>query len=235
MIKSLVVAGILSLSGPFLASAQTDSTFVAAAKENAIQFYTQTIGVQSRLFEGSEYKDYIAQRDEFPFMHDDVINGNVKYNGEIYKNVPLYYDLEIDQVITSYPHGNKVQLLREKVQYFEMDGHKFVPLFNTRVANGFYDLQYDGKLKFFVRKQKESVLKVNSNGSDPHRVFELRVKYFILKNGAYHSVKSKKSVLSLLKDKKRNLKKALRAEKIKFRSERERAIVFLLKNYEQTQ
>lgn len=235
MIKPRTLAGIVSLLAPLAALAQTDSTYVAAAKDNAIRFYTKTIGVQSRLFEGSEYKDYIAQRDEYPFMHDDVVNGNIKYHGEVYKDIPLYYDLEKDQIITSYPHGNKVQLLREKVEYFEIDGHKFVPLFNTKIPDGFYDLQYDGKMKFYVHKRKESVLKVNSNGSDPHRVFEQRVKYFILKNGIFFSVKSKKSVLALLKDKKRNLKKALRAENIRFKPERERAIAFLLRNYEQTQ
>jgi len=219
----------------FAANAQqlNDTTFVATAKERAVQFYTQTIGVQSALYEGSEYKEYIALRDEFPYMHDDVVYGNVKYNRELYKNVPLYFDLEKDQIITSYPHGNKVQLLREKVEYFDLDGHRFVLLQGQKVNDGFYDLLYDGKLKFYARRTKVRVLKVNSNGGDATRVFEARNKYFVLKNGVYHVVKSKRSVLALLSDKKRDLKRALRTENTKFGREREKTITLLLKHYEQ--
>ncbi|HMJ71044.1 MAG TPA: hypothetical protein VK508_19220 [Cyclobacteriaceae bacterium] len=237
MIKpSSIVVALLVLC-VFSAKAQqtNDTTFVVAAKDNAVQFYTQTIGVQSRLFEGSDYKEYIAQRDEFPYLNDDVVYGSVKYAGEVYKNIPLYYDLEKDQVITSYPFGNKVQLLREKVEYFDIGGHKYVLLQNTKVQDGFYDLLYDGKMKFYVHRQKVPVLKVNSNGSEATRTFEERVKYFILKNGAFHTVRSKGSVMGLLKDKKKDLKKALRTEKVRFGQERERSITLLLKNYERIQ
>jgi hypothetical protein len=237
MIKpSSILSGLLVLC-VFLAKAQqpNDTTFVIAAKDNALKFYTQTIGVQSRLFEGSDYKEYIPQRDEFPYLHDDVMNGDVKYGGEVYKDVALYYDLEKDEVITSYPHGNKVQLLRDKVEYFDIGGHRFVLLQNQKVTAGFYDLLYDGKMKFYARRQKVRVLKVNTNGSEAYNTFEERVKYFILKNGVFHTVRSKRSVLGLLKDKKKDMKRLLRAENVGFGREREKAITLLLKNYERTQ
>jgi hypothetical protein len=237
MIKtSSVVAALLFFTG-LAAEAQqlSDSTFVAQAKNNAINVYTQAIGVQSHLYNGSEYKEHILTSDEYPFMHDDVMTGNVKYAGELYTRVPLWYDLEIDQAITSYPHGNKVQLIRDKVEYFEIDNHRFVLLDNNKVTTGFYDLQYDGKLKFYVRKVKVPVLKVNSNGSEARTIFETRTRYFILKNGVYHNVKSKRSVLDLVRDKKKDLKRALRGKKMYYKKDREAAITFLLSEYERMQ
>jgi hypothetical protein len=237
MIKaSSIVAALLILAG-FTAKAQqlSDTTFVADARNNALNVYTQAISVQSHLFNGSEYKEHILSADEYPFLHDDVMTGNVKYAGELYTGVPLWYDLELDQVITSYPHGNKVQLLRHKVEYFEIANHKFVFLDNKKVATGFYDQLYDGKMKFYVRKVKVPIMKVNSNGGEARHVFELRTKYLLFKNGVYHTVKSKRSVMIFMKDKKKELKRALRAKKLVFNRDREEAITFLLSEYERTQ
>lgn len=237
MIKtSSTVAALLILAG-FTAQAQqlSDTTFVSEARNNAINAYTQAISVQSHLFNGTEYKEHIFSDEEYPFLHEDVMTGSVKYAGEVYTNIPMWYDLELDQAITAYPHGNKVQLLRDKVEYFKIDGHTFVYLDNKKVTTGFYDLLYDGKMKFYVRKVKVPLLKVSSNGGDPRRVFELRTKYFLLKNGVFHTVKSKRSVMAFMKDKKKELKRALRGKNFAFNRDREAAITFLLSEYERTQ
>jgi hypothetical protein len=233
MIKPLSLSGALLLLCPIVAAAQNDSTFVADAKNSAIRHYTQAVGVQSHLFNGSEYKEYNAQGDEFPYLFDDVMFGAVKYAGEVYENIPLYYDLVKDQVITSYTHGNKVQLLRPKVEYFDIGGHRYVRLNNDKMTEGFYDLMYDGKMKFYVRHQKVLVIKINGNA--PENTFEERIKYYILKNGTYHSVKSKRSVMSLLKDRRKEMKRVIKEEKLKFGKNREKSIARLLQRYEQSQ
>jgi hypothetical protein len=160
------------------------------------------------------------------------MTGGVKYDGEVYENIPLYYDLVTDQVVTSYTYGNKVQLLREKVEYFDIGTHRYVRLDNGKVAEGFYALLYDGNLKFYARRQKVLVLKFN--GNDPENAFEERVKYLILKNDVYHTVKSKGSVMSLLKDKKKEMKRVIKEEHLKFGKDREKSIARLLERYEQS-
>jgi hypothetical protein len=210
----------------------TDTAFIADARRQAINFYTEAIGIQSRLFNGSEYLEHIVSRNEYAYMHEDVEYGNVKYAGELYTNVPLYYDLETDQLVTAFPHGKKIQLLRSQVEYFEIDGHKFVLLDNKKMANGFYDLLYDGKMKFYAQRQKVLVMKVDSNGGNAHNIFESSVKYFILKDGAYHAVKTRRSVLALMSDHRKEIKRALKAANVRYKNEREKAIALLLNNYE---
>jgi hypothetical protein len=231
--KGLIFSVALIASCPLAALAQNDTTFVADARKNAIRYYTESVGVQSHLFNGSEYREYISQRDEFPYLYDDVMTGNVKYSGELYEHVPLYYDLQKDQVITSYTHGNKIQLLRDKVEYFDIGSHRFVRLNNDKVPEGFYDLLYDGKMKFYARRIK--VLAIKINGTDADNFFEERVKYYIVKNGTYHTVKSKRSVMNLMKDKKREMKRVIREENLKFGNTRETSIAKLLQRYEQIQ
>lgn len=235
--KLSLIGGSLIVFLALTAHAQqaTESSFVGDAKDNAVRVYTQTIGDQAHLYEGTEYKDNVRSIDEYPYLHDDVMYGNVKYAGELYLNIPLYYDLEIDHVITQYPQGNKVKLLPEKVEYFEIADHKYVRLDNNKVTTGFYDLRYDGKMKFYVKASKVLLYKVNSNGGEPHYIFEKRIKYLIMKNGSYHTVKSKRSVMNLVSDKKKDIKRRLRAEKVVFNRDREKAISFVLAAYEQTQ
>lgn len=224
---------VLLASCPVVTLAQGDTTFVTDARNSAIRLYTQSVGVQSHLFNGSEYREYHSQRDEFPYLFDDVMFGGVKYGGEVYENIPLYYDLEKDQVVTSYTHGNKVQLLRDKVEYFDIGEHRFVRLNNDKVAEGFYDLLYDGKMKFYAKRQKVLALKINGNVAE--NSFEERVKYYIVKNGTYHTVKGKRSVMGLIRDRKKDMKRAIREEKLKFGKTREKSIARILERYEQIQ
>ncbi len=231
--QTLFVAALAMFSFDQLFAQQNDTTFVADAKKYAVRYYTQSVGVSSHLFNGSEYKEYRQQRDEHPYLFDDLMFGTVKYGSEVYENIPLYFDLENDQLVTSYTQGAKVRLLRDKVEYFTIDSRRFVRLNNTKVAEGFYELLYDGNMKFYMRRQK--VLTIKMNGNVAENIFEERIKYYILKNGTYHSVKSKGSVMGLMKDKKKELKGTMKEEKLKFNKNREKTIARLLQKYEQTQ
>lgn len=231
MTKPLFLIGITLLTWPSIAAAQNDSTFVADARKNAIQLYTQSIGVQSHLFNGSEYREYVPQGDEFPYLYDDVMTGGIKYNGQVYENIPLQYDLEKDQVITSYPYGSTVQLIRSNVEYFDIEGHRFVRLDYDKVAEGFYDLLYDGKMKFYARREKQRVSRIYGNQAETY--FDELVKHLILKDGVFYPVRGKRSVMALMKDRKKELKRALREKKMLFGENREKSVTLLLTRYEQ--
>lgn len=232
MTKELQLTAALLVLCSTVVEAQSDTTLLGDARRKTIDVYTKSIDVQSHLYNGSEYREYISQEDEFPYLYDDTINGNVKYSGNLYEDVPLDYDLSTDQVITSYPYGSKIQLVREKVEYFEISGHHFVRLNNDKVPEGFYDVLYDGKMKFYVRRQKNLVLKIS--GKEAQNLFEDKIRYYIVKDGFYHTVKSKKSVMNLLSDRKKELKRMLKQQGIKFGQSRELAITRLLEHYEQT-
>jgi hypothetical protein len=164
---------------------------------------------------------------------DDVVSGNVFYDGELYPDVPLYYDIEKDLLLTSYPYGNKVQLLSELVRYFDIEHHHYVRLENKKIATGFYDRLYNGKMKLYARRTKVHLIKASL--TETIHEFESTVKYFIEKDGVFHPVKSKRSVLNLMAAQKRELKKTIRDEHLSFSGNREEAIVRLLQRFEEVQ
>lgn len=233
MIKRELIAGTLLLLSSFATEAQQlrDSTYVATAGSYAIQFYTQTIGSRSNLFNGVEYKEYVPLDEESPYLFNDVVYGSVVYDGEKYDNVPLYYDIEKDLLLVSYPQGTKVQLLPERVSSFEMDDRHFTNITNNKISSGYYEVLYDGNLKFYAHRDKE--FKLRSSGTEALHEFDYTVKYYILKNGVYHTVRSKRSVLNLVSDRAKELKKSVREANLNFRKNREKAITHMLTRYEQ--
>ncbi len=63
--------------------------------------------------------------------------------------------------------------------------------------------------------------------------FDQSVKYYIRKEGVYHTVRSKASVLKVLKSKKKELARYIKQRKLDFKRAPEEAIVAVVRQYEQ--
>jgi hypothetical protein len=207
----------------------TDTLFVSQAAEEAIDQYKNALGVQAHIYNGSEYIEYRSQGDEHPYLYDDWNYGSVVYANVRYERIPLFYDLAYDELITNYTHGKKIQLLRQHVSSFEIEGRTFVMLSNAQVSEGYYELLYDGKMKFYVHRLKVATTKIN--GNDAEAAFEERVKYYVFNNGKYHAVKSKGSVLALFGDRKKEIAKFARENGIKF-APREKSVPAMIAYFE---
>src|SRR4051794_22350127 len=102
--------------------AKPDTLFLAAARQYEQTLYTTSIGGQSRLYNGTEHRDYLAKDDENPYFgQDDWQYGFILYDDERYDSVALFYDLSRDQVITEHIlTGAKIELVAKKISAFEM-------------------------------------------------------------------------------------------------------------------
>jgi hypothetical protein len=98
------------------------------------------------------------------------------------------------------------------------------------MRTGFYDVVYGGKSRTLVRRTKsrqEKIVDKRVIAYYPEKNF-----FYVFKDGRYHSVHTKKSALELFEDRKRELRKVLRENKIKFRKNREMAIVKMVETYD---
>lgn len=216
-------------------SAKPDTAFLTSAKEHQYAMYDRYIYGQSRLYNGSEYRDFFSRNDEHPyFAVDDWSYGDILYDEELYRNVPLFYDLYHDKIITEHIlNGSKLELVSEKVMRFSIAGHTFVRLKKDEtgtISEGFHDLLYDGINKVYCRREKQLQQKIESNTIIAR--FEEKNRIFILKNGVYFPVKKKGSVLAVFSDRKQELKAFLKKNKIVFGADREKAIVRLAEHYD---
>lgn len=216
-------------------SVKPDTAFLTSAKTHQLALYNEYIFGQSRLYNGSEYRDFLSKNDEHPYFGvDDWAFGEILYDEEVYNNVPLFYDIYRDKVITEHLlNGAKLELISEKVARFSFSGHTFVRLQEDQakiISTGFYDLLYDGNTKVYCRREKLLQQKIESN--DILERFDERNRIFILKNGVYNPVRKKGSVLDVLGDKKQELKSYMNDNKIVFKADREKAIVKLTRHYD---
>lgn len=207
--------------------AATDTTFLTSAKENQISLYTRYIEGQTRLNNGSEYRDYLSRNDEHPYFGiDDWEYGDIIYDEETYENVPMFYDLSRDEIITEHSlNGAKIELIAEKIQWFTLGKHTFVRLkadSSKVIESGFYELLHDGKTKVYVRWEKSLQQKVEAN--DIIFNFEQKKRVYILKDGVYYPVRKKESVIEVFKDRKQDIRAYMRSLGKVNKADRESAI-----------
>ena len=226
MIRKILLA--LFLCGTaFYAFPQSgeDSTFLASAISNTVNRYKKAIGVQARLYNGSRYKPPLHTIEQHPYFHsEDWITGNVFYDGEYFRNVPLMLDLYSHQLITEHlSSGHAIQLVMEKLQHFTIGDHYFEKIESEAIGlpeKGVYEILYPGETKLIALRKKFMREKIESAGID--RTYDERNRLYMLRDGLFFPVKTKGSVLKLLADQKHNLKKFTRTLPRPFSTYRER-------------
>jgi len=212
-----------------------DSVFLQQAVANLSQAYKKETAENLRLYNGTEYLRQGHGVKGFPFFQSaDKLMGDVFYDGTLYRDVPMQYDLEEDNLVISDYSGNVfIRLVKEKVRYFIMDGHRFVllPAAEGLSQPGFYEELYAGKIHAYVKRQKKMALSVNASDNDA--AYLPVAGYFIEKQGIFYGISSERSALSVLNDKKELLKKYIRSNKLNFKKHPEIFIARLSDYYTQ--
>lgn len=235
--KIVVVLFLFAPSAFSVAQPGQDVTFLAAAKQNAVNRYNQALGAQARLYNGSKYRAPEHALEEHPyFASEDWIMGSVNYDGEVFEDVPLMYDLFQGALVTEhFPSGHAIQLVHGKLQNFSIAGHHFEKIENETVGNslpnsGFYDVLYPGPTRVVARRQKQKHEAIVS--TEIQRSYQERNRYFLFKNGVFFQVKSKRSVRKLMTDKKQEIKRFHRQHKVPFSLDRERMLKMTAEYYD---
>ncbi|MEX2232298.1 MAG: hypothetical protein WD824_09065 [Cyclobacteriaceae bacterium] len=162
MLRKLLISFLFLISStavfPQLAS---HTTFLYEAIQNATQLYQRAIGSQAKIYNGSRYPESDASVEEHPFfLSDDWFMGDAFYDGELFKNVPLMYDIVTSNLVTEHlSSGHPIQLIGAKLKRFSFAGHYFEKIENESVGGSlpktdFYDILYGGKTKLIALHQK---------------------------------------------------------------------------------
>jgi len=228
--------GIIGNSYGQLADSQ--GTFSDNVPDYPLSLYkAATIDAQN-LYNGRLYYIYDSREEEFQFFDSRKLEkGTVFYDGQRYDNIPMMYDIVRDELVITHANGYANILLQSaKVGYFSFYNHNFRRFvsgqgINPEMKTGFYDQVYTGKTKTLVRRVKQRQEKI----LDKKVISQFPEKniYYVYTDGKYQTVHSKKSVLALFPDQKKELRKVLREQKIKFRKQRETAIVTMVARHDE--
>lgn len=202
-----------------------------------VSLYKEATAISQNLYNGRQYYVYDPRQEEHQFLNQRKWhNGVVMYDGQRFDSIPMLYDIFKDELVIKHFNGDHILIQSEKVDYFILDNHNFARFesgkeINEQMRTGFYDIIYDGKTRTLARRTKSRQEKIVDK-----RVISLypqKDTYYILKNGRYHSVRSKKSAFALFPEHKKEFRKVLRDEKIKYRKNRELAIARIVATYDE--
>jgi len=209
-----------------------DTAFVSAAREQTKKYYDHVVKDQNQLYNGGDYVDYRPLKEEHPYyISEDWITGTVQYHGEQYDDVSILYNIHTDDVIVEQSSSSiMIKLIRDKVQSFSLDGHQFVLLSEQKdITKGFYDQLCKGKVELYAKRIKD--FQETISGSELQRNFIEKTRYYLYKEGHYYPIKSKKSILTVLGDRKKELNQFLHENHLNIRQNREVAFIKLTEYY----
>lgn len=143
------------------------------------------------------------------YITDKYSKGVVNYEGQIYNDVDLKYDILKDQLILK-PYGESnyigVNLILEKINFFYLNDKKFINLsYNTanlpEFINGYYEISAATDTNIlYIKHHKNMREKINNN----HVFKEFKEKYEFLINykNSFYKIENKKDIIKIFpKDK----------------------------------
>ena len=219
-------------------NADTLVTPISGPAENLKEFYSQQRGDQAAVYTGIFHYSYPSDIEGYAYyLSPDWQKGELVYAGIYYKNVLMKYDLVKDQVIitTNETGGMPIGLYRPRVSRFAFSGNSFVWMDKRTdvlfVQAGFYRHIVSGKVTVWARNIKLISEKVVDNRIA--RKFEETAKFYFLKEGQYYLINSKKELIKVLQEHKKEIQGYIRQNKFKYRLNPEKMIVAVSRYYNQ--
>ncbi len=224
------------LNGNCQTAYSSDSVFYHNAISNVKATFFSALKEKSNLYNGAAYDAYGHGASGTPFfIADTIVKGPVFYDGFLYEDVPLKYDMVNDELLSTYYYDNSLlRLVKNKVGYFYIGGHYFIRLDenekNLADPSGFCELLYNDK-KTLVLAKRTKKLQLSANAEDRSSVFVQYNQYFVYKDNQYLPVNSEGDLIKIFNDKAQEIKNFMRGKKIRYKKNTEQAIVTVASFY----
>jgi len=207
-----------------------ESSFLSAKT-----YFKNEVRENTHLYTGKEYYKYESGITGFPFFETNQMqNGDVFYDGNLYKNVPLLYDIVRQAVvINQYHQETRIQLLTEKIDYFILNGHRFETISPAEgevgnISKGLFDVAFTGKASVLVKRVKS--IRKGLRAEDPYS-FKEEDEYYLKKGKSVYNASDKKAVLQVFDDKKDLVNTFIRKNNLKFKKDKEKDLIMTAAYY----
>ncbi|HVW96084.1 MAG TPA: hypothetical protein VHA56_08960 [Mucilaginibacter sp.] len=214
-------------------AALPDSSSQQNALNNAITLYKTSMGIQAPLYSGPEYYFYDPHIKGSAYYMDvnAFSKGSVYYEHTLYNNIDMLYDLNLDEVAALFPNRvSKFILLKSRVNSFDYLGSHFINIDADTLAedaglkSGYYRLLYNGRSEILVKYSK-SLQTTTSNSNFVENYFSLSKDFYFKRNNIYYNANNRGSVLDVFKDRKKELKKFIKANNLEFKDHPEETML----------
>ncbi|WP_268034238.1 hypothetical protein [Algoriphagus sp. PAP.12] len=210
----------------FLVFASSARAQVASDSLKYLASYKQEIPYFQELITGGQYAEAPKTIEGHPFYFSRQFeNGSLQINGITYPQVPLMYDSYRDQVLTFHPiYNQKILINPEKVDQFRLANGDRFQFFEGNQGflyhlNGLYKVLNEGEVLALVKEYKTT--KDKNDISKYTDVFIEKTEYFLWRDGEFFRVNRTRQIPEILKVNKKELKKRMKKQGVRFKSEPE--------------
>jgi hypothetical protein len=184
------------------AQSPSDSTFYYRSLTQAVEIYTNSDVARVTLYNGPLYGGYDHHPQGHPFfLSDSLLPGSVLYNGVLFPDIRLSYDLFRDVVIMKNDVKDVTfELLPERLPYFVVAEHRFLYLGSDSSAvnfpgTGFYEELYHGKATALCRREK--TIQMAGKAEENLSIYRQYEFYYLEVNGRYYPIHSERNLLNI--------------------------------------
>lgn len=218
-------------------SVVNDSLFRKNLFRTSQNHLTDALATGSSLYNGIEYPGYLRSIKGSAYLDSEEFSqGRVKFDG-VWYTIPMLYDLYAEKlVITHLSRNHRMSLINEKIEQFVIHGHRFINFRSTEsqqfVPKGLCEVVYEGdSISLYAKKRRHLNERPTMYGLE--RDFTSFDQYYLFMDGSYHLIKSKRDMFALMGSRRREVATELRKNKIKFKRDRERALITASKIYDE--
>jgi hypothetical protein len=230
----ILLGNILMVKGQ---TSEASSDTLSSPSPLPSALYQEATILSPHLYNGQRYHIYDSRSKDHQFFQiEDWKQGIIEYDGQRFEAIPMLYDIVKDVVVIKYyGRSGLIQLQSERIKTFAFIDHNFIRIEENKdqgvdVTTGFYDLLYNGNTKVLARRIKQRQEQIEGNKVNVY--FLPRNLFYLQKDGLYYPIHSQKVAFDLFKDQKKALKKHLRERHIKFRKDRENALIQMATQYD---
>jgi hypothetical protein len=204
--------------------------------------YSKKIETPNEMINGKEYVSYYTRSTSKPLLFPKKKRSASLFTASRrYNNLRLEYDTFLDEVLITDTSRTinytfpVIALNKDIVEgfnlYFEDDSMLFRYLRQSRspetnLEEGFYEIAYQGKSKYFIKHQSSFYVKDGLNE------YKYSPENYINTGGAFFKISGKASLLKLFGEKSAEVKKFLHMSRIRIRQADKNQFISILKFYD---
>lgn len=238
MKRNSVIIAIFCVTTFLHASAQQSNQdyFRKQAVQNLIGLYYQSLDAEAELYNAPVYERHIPSfTSGHPFFVSDSFSvGTIGYNGLVYENVSILYDIVRDELITRSPNGFAIVPIKPRVDSFSFLGRQFIKLRNDTsdlATLSYYERLSNGNAQLLAKRIK--TVQTSSGTTSVEKRVDVQDRYYIYRAGVFETIKNRNGLLDALKDNRNALQQFIKQNKLRFKQSFEEDAVKLVAYYNQ--
>ena len=206
--------------------------------DNAVIRYLNTVSRQSALYYGKIHQGH-PPTPTHPYLKEaNYVKASLSYLGADYPEEMLLLDWNRNELVVLSPDNAHIVLFPENLDHAILHGYHVFYLQNDGLPGcpptGYYIQLYSGKYKAY-KKVTARMMEYEwmpgrefSTGTD----YVTKTRFYLYKDNAYHIIQNKNALLRNLKPYKKELKKYISNNNLRFQQDAEDLIARTVKEYE---